>query len=778
MPIIAPLPSIRAARCAGLTLLVGLGTIALRESGFPLHNPTALLLFVVVFLAVRDGRAGGLASAAVAIASLTAFLFRFEYAAWNALDTEHIYFMVLAAPTMAWLVGGLRRRVSAAAQSAQLRQREAAAAAAVAEQYRTLAEALPEMVFTTNRDGWLDYYNQRWFDYTGLTLEQTHGWGWEVALHPDDLQAALLAWREAIAMGTPFEAEFRLRRASDGLFQWHLCRVVPVRDLRGTVAKWIGTCTNIDNQKNAAEKIRKWELVFRHSDWGALITEPDGAISLANPALERMHGYGPGELVGRQVFDLYPPEELEFLHEQRAVTERDGRVTFESSHKRKDGSRFPVLVSGMVVRGADHNIVFRVANYMDLSNVKAAEDAHARAEALFRAVQDASPDPFILWKITPDPLTGDIADATIAYANPAAYEMIGLDDASVRNLHIDDLFPGFRRSDQWPVYNDVYRTGLARELGMHQEENGEWHRRVVLKAGDHLGTYAWDVSAIKAAELIMRRSHDDLERIVAARTQDLDAARDIAVKANRAKSDFLSRASHELRTPLNSVIGFSNILLKNKLSSLNVAEVGYVERIKSNGTQLLGLVNDLLDLAKIEAGKITLELAPVSLFDLVHDVRQSLEPRALELGLLLTADLPREGTHLSDLTIIADDQRLRQVLTNLVGNAIKYTQSGTVTISVETNAAYAPTAIEVADTGPGIAEDTLEAIFEPFIVGTASAQGESAVGLGLAISRTLCDLMGYSLTVQSVIGVGTTFRISLTTLGDSSAKATLRLMHG
>jgi signal transduction histidine kinase len=252
----------------------------------------------------------------------------------------------------------------------------------------------------------------------------------------------------------------------------------------------------------------------------------------------------------------------------------------------------------------------------------------------------------------------------------------------------------------------------------------------------------------------------------------------VAVKANRAKSDFLSRASHELRTPLNSVIGFSNILLKNKLTSLSIAEIGYVERIKSNGTQLLGLVNDLLDLAKIEAGKITLELAPVSLFDLVHDVRQSLEPRALEMGLLLITDLPREGTHFADLTIIADDQRLRQVLTNLVGNAIKYTQSGTVTVSVETNAAYAPVAIEVTDTGPGIATDKLEAIFEPFIVGSASAQGDSAIGLGLAISRTLCDLMGYTLSVKSVVGAGTTFRISLSALGETSAKATLRLMHG
>jgi signal transduction histidine kinase len=187
-------------------------------------------------------------------------------------------------------------------------------------------------------------------------------------------------------------------------------------------------------------------------------------------------------------------------------------------------------------------------------------------------------------------------------------------------------------------------------------------------------------------------------------------------------------------------------------------------------------VNDLLDLSKIEAGKISLELAPVSLFDLIHDVRQSLEPRAHEMGLALNTDLPMEGTELADLTIISDDQRLRQVLTNLVGNAIKYTPFGAVTIGVETNAAHAPIAILISDTGPGIPVDELERIFEPFIIGSATARGDSAVGLGLAISRTLCDAMGYALSVESVVGVGTTFRVSLTLLGERSVQPMLRLM--
>ncbi len=390
----------------------------------------------------------------------------------------------------------------------------------------------------------------------------------------------------------------------------------------------------------------------------------------------------------------------------------------------------------------------------------AADAMHERMQERFRAMHHASPDAIILWDIVRSQ-SGGIADATLAYANPTAHRLMRRADDTVNGGHMDDLFPGARQSNRWHAYEEVVRTGVTQELITRHEELGSWLRMVIVKVGDQLGILGSDVSATKEAEQVLLRSRHDLEQRVEERTRELDAARDLAVRADRAKSDFLSRASHELRTPLNSVIGFANILGRNKSGRLGSDELNYVDRIGHNGRHLLGLVNDLLDLSKIEAGRVTLELSSVSLFDLVHDVRETLEPRAQEMGLSLDAELPAQDGPYADLTVVTDEQRLRQVLINLVGNAVKYTPSGAVRIRVVTNAAHAPVRIEVSDTGEGIAAEHLASIFEPFVAGGSAPRGDSAIGLGLSISRTLCELLEYRLTVTSGAGIGSTFTIHL-----------------
>ena len=145
------------------------------------------------------------------------------------------------------------------AERAARAEAEAAAQAlrASEEQYRSLAEAIPQIVWTARPDGAIDYYNQRWFDYTGTTLEQTRGWGWAPVVHADDRQPCIGRWTEALRTGEPFEMELRLKRAADGAHRWHLSRALPVRDRDGRVVKWFGACTDIDDQKRAAEAMRQ-----------------------------------------------------------------------------------------------------------------------------------------------------------------------------------------------------------------------------------------------------------------------------------------------------------------------------------------------------------------------------------------------------------------------------------------------------------------------------------------------------------------------------------------
>jgi signal transduction histidine kinase len=256
------------------------------------------------------------------------------------------------------------------------------------------------------------------------------------------------------------------------------------------------------------------------------------------------------------------------------------------------------------------------------------------------------------------------------------------------------------------------------------------------------------------AALVVRRE-------LAARAADegaLRAAKEAAEAASSAKTDFLARMSHELRTPLNSVIGFANVLLRRHAGALPGDARTYLERIRVNGMHLLVMIDDLLDIARIEVGRVTVERRPVELAALVREVVGSFETDARAHGLTLHCELPDGLAPLE-----TDAARLRQVLVNLVSNAIKFTERGTVTVAVTADpATRVPTRLEVADTGIGVPPDRRAAIFEAFEqADTSTARRFGGTGLGLAISRALCDLLGYRLELTSEVGVGSTFSVVL-----------------
>jgi PAS domain S-box-containing protein len=265
----------------------------------------------------------------------------------------------------------------------------------------------------------------------------------------------------------------------------------------------------------------------------------------------------------------------------------------------------------------------------------------------------------------------------------------------------------------------------------------------------------WRLIERLRAEEELKRYHNQLEDTVRQRTEELRQSRDAAEAANKAKSVFLANMSHELRTPLNAILGFSSIVRKDSLLPENQRQ--NLDIINRSGEHLLTLINDVLEMAKIEAGGVSLSIEPFDLGDMVRDVTDMMQIRASEKGLQLTIDQSSKFPRY----IVGDEPRLRQVLINLVGNAIKYTEQGSVAVRLATkHNKLSHLQIEVEDSGPGIAPRDQPRIFEPFV--QLGDHGVSkGTGLGLTITHQYVQMMGGNIRLESTLGKGTVFRVDL-----------------
>jgi PAS domain S-box-containing protein len=481
------------------------------------------------------------------------------------------------------------------------------------------------------------------------------------------------------------------------------------------------------------------ERLFEHAPEAIVVLDLEDRVQRVNAEFTRLFGYEVSEAVGRSIRELVVPESEHANAAQLSTAVALGKsVGTESVRKRKDGSLVDVSILGTPINLANNQMaVYGI--YRDITDRKRAEAALRETAQRLEAIIRASP----LAIMTVD------GNGVVRTWNPAAEHMLGWTTEQATGLMLTDL-AAEAQGDGAHAAQAAVLSGAA-PSGTEMD----WTRPDGTPIVVSVSTAPLDaLPGGSGGRLLVMADITERRRAEEAMRQ----AKAAAEAANRAKSEFLASMSHELRTPLNSVIGFTRVLQKNKGNRLQPVELTYLERIAANGEHLLGLINNILDLSKIEAGMLQVELESTDLHQLVVQTVAQLEGRVAGAEVRLRAEIPHQTS-----PFVTDVHRLRQVLINLIGNALKFTQRGEIVVTLENRAdSPVPARIHVSDTGIGIPADRLGVIFEAFEQADSSTSRRyGGTGLGLSISRAICEMLGYALTVESEVGKGSTFTIHL-----------------
>ena len=520
------------------------------------------------------------------------------------------------------------------------------------QQYRTLADSGPALIWIAGPSKLCHYFNKVWLEFTGRTLEQQYGNGWTAGVHPDDLKRCIQVYEQAFEQRTKFSMDYRLRR-HDGVFRWIQDDGCPCYDTEGRFIGYIGFCLDISERKQATAALQESEIRFRKllQEISSVAVQGYDANLVTrywNRASEQLYGYPASEAIGRKLTDLIiPPDMAKDVESNinRMISSGKSIPTEELALIRRDGSLVNVISSHAIVE-----------------------------------VPGKVPELFCF----------DV-------------------DITERKKNEDEL--------------DLYRG--------HLEEQ------------------------------------------VARRTLELAEARDAAEEANRAKSSFLANMSHEIRTPMNAIIGLAHLLRKD-LTDNNARSK--LAKINEAAKHLLGIINNVLDLSQIEASRLNIGSEEFSPSQLLDNALSMLSERAANKGLRLNAVLdealpPR---------LRGDYLRLSQILINFIGNSIKFSDTGEITVRLALEREEEHNIVlrlEVEDQGIGLSPEQQDKIFNAFVqADNSTTRKYGGSGLGLVISRHLARLMNGEIGVESQSGQGSRFWATVSVGKLNSAQSELPLL--
>ncbi len=476
-----------------------------------------------------------------------------------------------------------------------------------------------------------------------------------------------------------------------------------------------------------------------------------------NKNFGRVSGYSAEEVASMHPLDFFNETDRPKLADSIAAVFNDGESSVEAGFMAKDGTTHPYFFTGRRLEFDGQSCLVGVG--VDISKRKRAEAELAKSEERFRSTLDTILEGCQLvdfeWRFL--------------YLNEAAATQNRRPNAELMGQRMPDAWPGIEVTTLFAMLS----RAMAQRIALHGEHifhfaDGQtgWFDVRAQPVREGLFIMSNDISERKRAEQALHDLNESLELQVIERTRDLEAARERAEAADHIKSSFLATMSHELRTPLNSIIGFTGIVLQGLPGPLNPEQKKQLGMVQGSARHLLDLINDVLDISKIEAGQLEVRSTPFDLAESIERVAASVGPLVAKKGLTLRVDL-----HDKLGTMVSDRRRFEQIVLNLVNNAAKFTERGGITITASRSPASSTLAsdppidfvrIDVADTGIGMHEADLERLFQPFRqLDTGLQRQHEGTGLGLAICRRLTDILGGRVSVTSAKGEGSVFTVEL-----------------
>jgi len=523
-------------------------------------------------------------------------------------------------------------------------------------------------------------------------------------------------------------------------------------------------------------------LVDAVKDYAIFLLDAEGYVLTWNVGAERIKGYRAKEIIGKHFSTFYTQDMRDRKHPEYEleVAEKEGRYEEEGIRLRKDGSEFWASVTITAIKDESGRVTSYAKITRDITERKTHEEQLRESEERMRLLIEAVKD-YAIFMVD--------VKGNVASWNTGAERLTGYNAQEIIGQHLSIFYPPEALARGYPDVELI----AAQENGRYEEEGirikkggAEYWSNVTLtplhdEHGRHRGfaKVTRDITERKLAEDALKKAHQDLEHKVQQRTtellgaverlqreiderkiveKELVKAKEAAYASNDAKNSFLANMSHEIRTPLGAILGFSDLLLQHDVNESD--RTLYLKTLRRNGYLLLTIINDVLDLSKVESGTFQIDKSHIELNEFLGEIMASMSLKANEKGLSITIEadgaIPR--------VIETDPIRLKQIIFNVVGNAVKFTESGRVAIVLKELTQIrgsSKLAIDVIDTGAGISADNANKLFEPFVQVDASlTRRHGGTGLGLAISRRLAQALGGDVILsESTLGKGSTFTI-------------------